>query len=292
VSEQHGTIRQDSEAPSYFNPNTEAELVGTFLASSGYIVALPDYLGYGTSNTMPHPYIHKATLASASLDMIRASREFLSKNASTLWNNKLFIAGYSEGGFATMALQKKIEEETGSEFNLVASSSGAGPHNVTNFMNTLITQPTSGIASNNTLYLWVLDTYNRVYKINRKWTDYVKEPFATQLTNVGVLQTSVNQSLNLVFTDGFKNGITNKSDATFLNAVKDNDIFDWKPRTPLRLYHGDADNTVFFSNSQTAFDAMKARGASVELIRLQGKDHGTALTDFLLGTFQWFGEKK
>jgi predicted peptidase len=41
------------------------------------------------------------------------------------------ITGYSEGGFATMALQKKMEEQFPNEFNLVTSSCGAGAYNKT-----------------------------------------------------------------------------------------------------------------------------------------------------------------
>jgi dipeptidyl aminopeptidase/acylaminoacyl peptidase len=84
-------------------------------------------------------------------------------------------------------------------------------------------------------------------------------------------------------------GIADGTDTGFLNAVKDNDVFDWKPKTPTRLYHGTADQLVFYFNSQNAVNAMKARGATnVELIPIPGKDHGTAIQDFLLGTYQFF----
>lgn len=287
ISVQHGTIRTDAEAPSYFAANSEANVAGSLFAALGYIIAYPDYIGYGASNTVPHPYEHRASLASASLDMIRASKEFM-REQKIAWDERLYIAGYSAGGFATMSLQKKIEEETGSEFNLKASSCGAGAYDKTAFMKYLISTKTGGAVSSNQLYLWTLLTYNRLYNLNRPMTQFFKEPWA------GLIQTSkentnVNVSLNSIFTDAFVKGIADGTDTGFLNAVKDNDVFDWKPKTPTRLYHGTADQLVFYFNSQNTVNAMKARGAAnVELVPIPGKDHGTAITDFLLGTYQFF----
>jgi pimeloyl-ACP methyl ester carboxylesterase len=287
ISIQHGTIRSDAEAPSYFATSSEANIAGSLFASLGYIIAYPDYIGYGASNTVPHPYEHRSSLASASLDMIRASKEFV-KQQNVSWDERLYIAGYSAGGFATMSLQKKIEEETGSEFNLKASSCGAGAYDKTAFMKYLISTKTGGVVSSNQLYLWTLLTYDRIYGLNRTLSTYFKDPY------LGLIQAqkdkaSINVSLNTIFTDAFVKGIADGTDTGFLNAVKDNDVFDWKPKTPTRLYHGTADQLVFYFNSQNAVNAMKARGATnVELIPLAGKDHGTAVQDFLLGTYQFF----
>ncbi|WP_428664905.1 alpha/beta hydrolase family protein [Runella sp.] len=287
ISVQHGTIRNDAEAPSYFATNSEANTAGSLLAALGYIIAYPDYIGFGASNTVPHPYEHRESLATASLDMIRASREFIRQQSIT-WDERLYIAGYSAGGYATMSLQKKIEEETGSEFNLKASSCGAGAYDKTAFMKYLIGSKTGGAVSSNQLYLWVTLTYDRLYNLNRPMTQYFKEPWA------GLIQTSkentnINVSFNTIFTDAFAKGIADGTDTGFLNAVKDNDVYDWKPKTPTRLYHGDADQLVFYFNSVNAYNAMKARGATnVTLITLKGKDHGTGIQDFLLGTYEFF----
>ena len=41
-------------------------------ASSAMIVSMPDYLGYGVSSNLPHPYEHGKSLATASYDMLKA----------------------------------------------------------------------------------------------------------------------------------------------------------------------------------------------------------------------------
>lgn len=288
LSMQHATINTDADAPSYYPPNSDAYTFGSLFASQGYIIAAPDYIGYGASKNLPHTYEQRNGLATASLDMIRATRDFMSDKKIN-WDKRLFIAGYSEGGYATLALQKKIEEETTGEFNLVASSCGAGAYDKPAFMKQIINEKTSGIGTINRLYVWVLLTYDRIYGLNRPMTYYFREPYATQVKANGQ-NTTIGISLNGAFTDAFKQAVNNGTDTNFLKAVQDNDIHDWKPRTRTRLYHGDADDTVFFLNSQNAYDAMRKRGATnVELFRLAGRNHATGVVDFIIGTYDFFG---
>lgn len=288
LSMQHGTIQDDSDAPSNFGPGSEVYTLGSLFASQGYIIAAPDYIGYGASKNLPHTYEHRSGLATASLDMLRATREFLVEN-NVNWNNRLFVAGYSEGGFATMALQKKIEEETGNEFNLVASSCGAGAYDKPAFMRQIVNERSSGLASINRLYVWVLLTYDRTYGLNRPMTYYFKEPYAARVAAQGK-DVDINVSLNTTFTDQFKQAINDGTDAGFLKAVQDNDVHDWKPRTPTRLYHGDADDTVLYLNSQNTYEAMQKRGAAdVRLETLRGANHASGIIGFITGTYSFFG---
>jgi len=288
LSMQHGTIQNDADAPSNYQSGSEAYTYGSVFASQGYIIAAPDYIGYGASKDLPHPYEHNKSLASASLDMLRASREFIADNKLN-WDNRLFVAGYSEGGYATMALQKKIEEETNGEFNLVASSCGAGAYDKPAFMREIINNRTSGVDYINRLYVWVLTTYDRVYGLNRPATYYFKSPYAAQVTAQGA-NTNIGVSLNTTFTDSFKAAVNNGTDQAFLAAVQDNDIHDWKPRTPTRLYHGDADDIVFYLNSVNTYNAMQKRGATnVELRTMRGANHATGIIEFITGTYDFFG---
>lgn len=286
ISLQHGTIVNDSDAPSNYQRGSEAYTFGSALASAGYVVVCPDYIGYGASKSVPHPYEHRQTLASASLNMLRASREFM--RANNVPFEKLFISGYSEGGFATMSLQKMLEEQFPGEFPLTASSCGAGAYHKSRFMNHVVNETTAGQADFNRSYVWVLLTYDRVYKLNRPIGAYFKEPYATEIqtrqsgANVAV-------SLNTTFTENFSRGIREGSDAAFINAVKDNDVHDWKPQTPTRLYHGDDDQYVFYFNSEDAAAAMRKRGATqVELVRLPGRNHASGVLEYAKGTFDYF----
>ena len=290
ISQQHGTIRTDAQAPSNYQSNSEAYSIASIFGSNGYIIACPDYIGYGVSKAIQHPYEHRESLAQASLDMIRASAEFIAKEKIN-WNKKLMITGYSQGGFATMSLQKKIEEQFPTEFNLVASSCGAGAYNKTQFMKDLFNNTTHGITEYNQLYIWVTQTYNRVYGLNRLMNVYFKEPYATDVEANGNKAT-INVSFNLAINDAFKKAINDGTDTKFLDAVKDNDVFDWAPKTETQLYHGDADQQVFYSNSVKAEKVMKAKGGKVTLFTTKGGTHGSTLVDYALGTFSFFSGKK
>jgi hypothetical protein len=290
ISQQHGTIRTDAQAPSNYGTNSEAYSIASIFASNGFIISCPDYIGYGVSKNIEHPYEHRESLAQASLDMLRASIEFVNKEKRN-WNKKVMITGYSQGGFATMSLQKKIEENFPNEFNLVASSCGAGAYNKSQFMKDLINTTTHGIPEYNQLYIWVTQTYNRVYKLNRLMNTYFKEPYATDIQTNGN-NAAIKVSANLAFNDTFRTGVNNGTDTQFLNAVKDNDVFDWGPKTETRLYHGDADQQVFYNNSATAEKAMKAKGGNVTLFTTKGGTHGSTLQDYALGTFTFFDSKK
>ena len=290
ISQQHGTIRTDAQAPSNYQSNSEAYSIASIFGSNGYIIACPDYIGYGASKTIQHPYEHRESLAQASLDMIRASAEFIAKEKIN-WNKKLMVTGYSQGGFATMSLQKKIEEQFPNEFNLVASSCGAGAYNKTQFMKDLFNNTTHGIAEYNQLYICVTQTYNRIYGLNRLMNLYFKEPYVTDVQTNGN-NAKINVSFNLSINDTFKKAVNDGTDTKFLEAVKDNDVFDWAPKTETQLYHGDADQQVFYSNSVTAEKAMKAKGGKVTLFTTKGGTHGSTLTDYALGTFNFFSGKK
>jgi pimeloyl-ACP methyl ester carboxylesterase len=291
LSQQHGTIFDDSQAPSYFGQFSESSTLGTLFASNKYIIAMPDYIGFGESKNVPHPYIHRQTQASASLDMLRAARDFVQKN-NVNWNGKVFLSGYSQGGHATMSLLKMMEEQFPTEFTISAATCGAGPYNVEGFMNDLINKPTHGIASYNNLYISVLQMFNRVYGLNRPMSSYFKAPYAADVQANGN-RSNVNVSINTTFADSFRTGLNNGSDTEFLRAVRDNNVYDWKPKTPLQLIHGTADQQVFYRNTTDAFTAMQARGATnVERIPVEGKDHGPAIQEFILYTYSFFNGKR
>ena len=285
LSHQHGTITSESGAPSNYGSSSEVWSAGTVLASSGYVVSAPDYLGYGASKNIPHPYEHRATLASASRDMLRAVRELCEGQKAAL-NGQLFLTGYSEGGFATMSLHKLLEEEHADEFTVTASAPAAGAYDKTAFAKHILNsnQPLSFINT----YLWVLQTYNGVYGLDRPFSYYLNEPYATQVQQSGA-QANVDQNPQKLFAPGFKAAVLNGTDAQLLQSFADNDVYDWKPTAPVALFHGTADDFVPFFNSQHAYDAMRRRGATaVELRPIQGGNHFSSAGPFALGMFSFF----
>ena len=112
ISYQHGTQVNRECAPSCFNSNPLAILanpdltgalqnyveciVGGLMASAGYIVVMPDYAGFGSSPATHHPYVNLALGKSVAGIVTYAVSNFRD-------NGTVYLTGYSEGGYATMA---------------------------------------------------------------------------------------------------------------------------------------------------------------------------------------------
>jgi dipeptidyl aminopeptidase/acylaminoacyl peptidase len=252
---------------------------------------MPDYIGYGKSASVPHPYEHRESLAQSSLDMLRAVKEYIAQE-KIAWNNNVYLGGYSEGGFATMSMLKMMEEKAPTEFTIKAASLGSGAYDKTAFTKFVASNKTTPQAQFNSSYIWVLLTYDAIYGLKKPMSHYFKEPYAAQITaNKHLAQITV--PMQDILQDAFKKSVAEGSDMAFVNAIKDNDVFDWKPVAQMRLYHGTADDYVYFFNSQNAFDAMRKRGAmNVNLVPLNGKNHSSAIQDFLLGTIEFFGNNR
>ena len=132
ASYQHGTLTLRTEAPS--NP-ASTEGIGTALvytSSGGYAAVASDYLGLG-DGPGAHPYLHAATEASAGVDMLRAGRTAAAGHGVSL-SGPLFLAGYSQGGHATMALHRELEARFTTEWPLTAVAPMAGPYDLSGTM--------------------------------------------------------------------------------------------------------------------------------------------------------------
>jgi len=290
-SYQHGSIFDKEEAPSNYTTGLETKGLATIIASAGYAVSVPDYLGYGESADYPHPYEHAKTLGLASYDMLLAAKEFFDYYDVAL-TEKLFLTGYSEGGNATMALHQHIEQNSSLVVTMSAPASGA--YNKTAFARDIMQRDEE--LQFLPRFMWVIDAYNWVYDLNRPWNDFVVEPDATTLEAVtDPLQlgnATINLNPQLLFTTQLKDGVLNETDNDFLNTLADNDNYDWTPNYPITLYYGTADDYVFPLNSETAYDAFKSNGANVTKVVYEGKDHSTAFIPYLLDMFELFESLK
>ncbi len=116
------------------------------MSMTGYGVALPDYEGLGI-NTNIQPFAHAETLAVQVVDMLRATRDGLNGSVIGLtppctWNSKLFLMGYSEGGFVTLAATRELQQNASAEFTVTAAAPLSGPHDLSGTMRTLILSDT------------------------------------------------------------------------------------------------------------------------------------------------------
>ncbi len=120
LSVQHGTLIGIGEAP------TLKPLEGVWDASQGFVTVVPDYIGFGDSSALFHPYLIEAGYVKSGIDFLKATQAFAGREHLEL--GPLFLKGYSEGGYATLALQRALETDYAGQFPLLASSPSAGPY--------------------------------------------------------------------------------------------------------------------------------------------------------------------
>ncbi len=108
------------------NPaNGESTLIAAIFAAQGYIVVAPNYAGYDTSPLPYHPYLNGDQQSKDMIDALKAARSALGgiPASGTTDDGRLFVTGYSQGGYVAMATQRALQN-LGQTPTAVAAMSG------------------------------------------------------------------------------------------------------------------------------------------------------------------------
>lgn len=291
ASYQHGTIVRTNDAPS--SGGGDEVFIGVAFATTGYVGVLADYLGLGTSEGL-HPYHHARSEATACVDLLRAARAFCATNGWAL-NGQLFLCGYSQGGHATMALHRELEMYHTNEFEVTASAPMAGAYDLSGVTTADVL---SGRSQPNPYYFaYVLAAYQSVYRFGASLADLLAPPWNTTLPPLFLGNSSGSQINDVMPSDPTRilkpeilAAFRTNPHHPFRVALRDNDVYAWRPRAPMRLYHCSGDRDVIPANSQVALNSFHSRGAShVQLIDpVPGGDHGACAMPSLLAAKAWF----
>jgi thioesterase domain-containing protein len=241
LSYQHATIKVQSRAPSNLADLGDPPVV---LASLGYIVVAADYVGYGVSSAVPHPYLVSGPSASAVIDLLTAARHW--RQARQVPDNKqLFLTGYSEGGYVTMAAHRALQAGTSVHRNeLVRVVAGAGPYDVGTTLDQLL-----AILRREYFPLGLL--------LNPGFLKHLGDAdrrHARELLLALLVGTDAEVAFSPTVIDNYLS-----DDRAAIEAHSD--VFDWAPQVPVSLFHGRDDLTVPYQSSSSTLRAMQARGS-------------------------------
>ena len=296
----HGTTNGPTDVPSQLRGGFEVAMA---YAAFGFITAAPDYLGLGDSRGF-HPYVHAATESSASLDMLNASLEYLDTHEPEWDPNFLFVAGYSQGGHASMAVHKEIEDFWSFVYPVTAATHMSGPYSISGVMRDIILSDDS--YSEPAYIAYIVLGYEAVYgNIYNEITDIFKEPYATSIQNfytgainLDALNTQLLTALSLggdtvtkrMLQDSIVDALANQPDHPINIALADNDTYQWAPQAPTRLYFCGNDEQVPFENSLVAEEAMQSLGAAdLQAINLNPAfNHGQCVFPAILSSIDFF----
>lgn len=234
ISYQHATTFINTEAPSFQTKAGEKGLE-IALASMGYIVFSADYVGFGSSHGIKHPYIQKLPSAYVVYDMLKASKAWVDSN-NVKTNGQLFMTGYSQGGYVTMAALQQIYVNPIQGLDVETALMGAGPYNLSLGLNKLASDKL-GIP------------LPRI-----KLSDFL----AKQVSKI-VEDKFIPDAGDVDYEADFLED--------FLKGGRSNDVHNWRPLDPITLFHGNDDETVPVISSESTVRIMKSFGADVKLIR-------------------------
>ena len=288
LSIQHGTIFHQNEAPgNTIGTHSEYEM----LASSGIIIFVPDYIGYGESSGYFHPYFDYHHSSASVVDMLKAGVEFLYKE-NIKHTGKVILTGYSEGGYVTLAAHKKLEEKPVNGITVSASAAGAGGYDLLGVLNKSLLEKGDYPAP---AYLaFVLMAYNHTYDWKRPLSDFFEKKWALQLpehlygSHYGsTINSMLTNKLDELFTPAFFKDLRGPGEMVLKAKLAANSVHDWKPAAPVRLYHGTSDEIIPYATSVTTYNNFLKHGSEAELITIENGTHGSSFLPMLISVIEW-----
>ncbi|MBV20287.1 MAG: hypothetical protein CL870_04215 [Cytophagia bacterium] len=292
----HGTTSLHADAP------TEDLIQYSFFsnaASAGYIVVIPDFLGFGISDDIVHPYYRADITGQTIVDMIRATKE-LAKIEGYNFNGDVFLSGYSEGGFATMSTHHNMENNNYNGLNLIASAPASGGYDITGMLDYFLSKDTYHVP----YYIaYVAIGYKTSYDWDLPLSAMFNDPYASLIPSYFngkysgyEINSVLTDDLSLLLTSNFRNNTYSDPDLkVIVDAFEENSLDNWIPKNKMLMYHGTDDITVPYQNSVDTYNNFISLGADkskIEFIQLQGENHSSGSLPYIIDLFDRFNELK
>ena len=292
----HGTTSLHADAP------TEDLIQYSFFsnaASAGYIFVIPDYLGFGVSDNIVHPYYRSDITGQTIVDMIRAAKELAAIEGYN-FNGDVFLSGYSEGGFATMSAHYNIEKNNYPGLNLVASAPASGGYDITGMLDYFISKETYHVP----YYIaYVAMGYKTSYDWSLPLSSIFNEPYASIIPEYFngkysgyEINSVLSDDMSELLTSNFINNIYTDADLKIIvDAFEENSLDQWIPKNKMIMYHGTDDITVPYQNSVDTYNSFISLGADkniVEFIDLVGENHSSGSLPYVVSLFDEFEKLK
>ncbi len=296
---EHGTEFVKTNVPSTGDYSDR----GIYFSTSGYIAVLPDYLGLGDNQGI-HLYQHAETEATATIDLLRAVREFLDTASNVPADNgELYITGYSHGGHSAMATLKYIQDNNlQGEFNVVATAPLSGAYDMIKAQYDMIFDGDSNYYASPFLP-YILASFQEAYgNIYQNYSDIYDSPFDVNIESYllsgthtgfqwyimlgggnyyGFMQDSVLQNIL---------GDANRNTHPINVALRENSLYNWAPQTPVKMLYCGSDSMVSPNNARYTLDSMVNLGATqVEALNLNNSaDHNGCFLPATAYALTWF----
>ncbi len=302
---QHGTQLERRLVPSCFNIHRPLDFVEVLIAAvfamSGFTVVMADYPGLGI-DPGEHPYVNARPLAVAVTDLllaVKAEQNGLSGGADP----RVYLIGYSEGGYATMATAREIQSnrQYAATLRVSAAAPMGGPHDLSGTMRRLMLR-NDPYGADGYYMLLTLRGFRACYGDDYDGGIFTKtkalQPeyqFLFDLADgyhpLDEIHKYMPEVPRTILAPAF---IAELEDTGSLlcQALRDNDLYRWMPEMPMHLYHGSADDRVPYANSRIASAGFFQRGRMIPAIPtfglpLPGSEHLKAAPVCFMAGLAW-----
>ncbi len=276
----HGTMFLKADAPSAWDDQAGSKPQGYTFGAYGFACVMPDLLGLGGSAGR-HPYLNARVNARTTLDAIRAAREFQEQQGAPL-NSQLFLMGSSAGSHTSLATARMIQEEQADEFQLAATAGINGPYVVSPILRDVMLEDQVNNGGANLVYM--LLGYQAAYPgLFNSVASFLVNPYRSTLpplynglhTVFDIIPQLPSVPADL-FPAALRQELANQPNSPLNQKLRENNVFNWTPQTPVRLCYCSSDYMVPPENSLMAYDSLTANGgAPVELLEMSSSaSHG------------------
>src|SRR5215469_7516875 len=162
--------------------NSEGLILAAVFAGQGYIVVAPNYAGYDTSALPYHPYLVASQQSADMIDALAAAKSALPVSTATNVNSngKVFVTGYSQGGFVAMATESAMQTAGTPP---TATGPMSGPYTLSAFGDAIFMGQVPTSAPLNITFL--IDSYQQTYgNIYSQTTDIFAAAYASGIESL------------------------------------------------------------------------------------------------------------
>ncbi|MEA3383881.1 MAG: lipase family protein [Campylobacterota bacterium] len=300
ICDNHGTIFTDAEAPSNVevsNGMPDHSLAVSMTGYAGFAAILPDYIGYGDSNSTRKPYMMQKSAANDSIDMIKASMKYMNDNGIP-YNGQLFLSGYSQGGYNTLALAKEIEKSYANDFTLKGVAPMAAPSMLKTFGDAVL--QTDANMSVPAFMAFIADSYS-YYSDNLTLDEMILDTkidvFDTLFdgtNDITAVHTNLQLPLNAptlgLFKSSFITEYMSDENHKLKQLFEENDVVNWKTNSKINLIHCTSDEVIPYTFSLGAKQSLEAYGSqNITLTPIDGNyTHSSCGATAYGAAVQWF----
>ena len=260
----------------YFKHNQkggEVAVCAIPLASNGFSVVMPDYIGYGDTKDKEHPFVYYPELHFANIDALRAMCHHLQLSGK----QDVWLGGYSQGGGAALSLHYYIQTDYSSEFNVISSSCLSGPYNYVGQIEGVLRENINIPAA---LVSWSAYVLNR-FAVHRNPDQIYSFTVTDQTSAIMNFQGGIWDLFRPYFVEGILSG----EDTEWIAASEKNSFHKgWKPTGKVFLHHGTADTVVPYFNTTDAYNGLTQAGGDITVFTYEGKEHTNVTVPYIRNT--------